>query len=335
MLSLENELIKAELRLNNGAEFVSFLHKPTDTDFLWHRPVALRSAPVQSIPRGIDEHTFNDRYLGGWQECFPNAGNPVDYKGARLPFHGELLTLDFSCRILTDTPEEVVVLLFAETMRMPFLLEKKLTLCSGSGVLKIEEKMTNLSDLSLNAVWGQHPAFGPPFVDDSCRIDFPPCRCTTERSEPWPESRIKYAVEFDWPMAPLKDGGTRDLSIIPGPESGITELVFLSGFTEGWYGITNRNAKVGFGLRWDSELYRHVWFWQVFGGFSEYPWFRRNYNFALEPFSSFPESGLLKAIENGTALEFGPNESKETTLLAVAYAGRERIKGISETGEVL
>ncbi|WP_319415325.1 DUF4432 family protein [Marispirochaeta aestuarii] len=335
MLSLENELIRVELRIDNGGEFSSFLYKPSDTDFLWHRPVAPRKAPVQSRPRGIDEHVFNDRYLGGWQECFPNGGTSVVYKNAQLPFHGELLSLDFSLKILRDTPDEVSVLLSVETLRMPFLLEKQLRLRSGSSVLEIKETMTNLSDQVLDTMWGQHPAFGPPFVDDSCHIDFPPCRCTTERSEPWPESKIHYAVEFDWPNAPLRDGGFRDLSVIPAPDARLTELVFLHGFNEGWYGVTNGNKKVGFGLRWDASLFPYLWFWQVFGGFSDYPWFRRNYNFALEPFSSFPESGLLKAIENGTALRFGPHETKETTILAVAYAGRERINRITETGEVL
>ena len=37
---LENELIRVELRIDNGGEFSSFLYKPSDTDFLWHRPVA-------------------------------------------------------------------------------------------------------------------------------------------------------------------------------------------------------------------------------------------------------------------------------------------------------
>ena len=69
-------------------------------------------------------------------------------------------------------------------------------------------------------MWGHHPAFGPPFLDASCRIDVPPCRATTERAEPWPDSGLRYAESFDWPAAPLKGGGTRDLSPVPDADCG-------------------------------------------------------------------------------------------------------------------
>ena len=62
-----------------------------------------------------------------------------------------------------------------------------------------------------------------------------------------------------------------------------------------------------------------------------YPWYGRNYNFALEPWTSYPDGGLLRAIENGSARRIGPLETIETRLLAVAYAGTERITGIDAT----
>ena len=42
-------------------------------------------------------------------------------------------------------------------------------------MLEIDERLTNLADEELDIMWGHHPAFGPPFLDDSCRIDVPPC----------------------------------------------------------------------------------------------------------------------------------------------------------------
>ena len=108
----------------------------------------------------------------------------------------------------------------------------------------------------------------------------------------------------------------------------------LSGVDEGWYGVTNGNRRVGFGLRWDASVFGHLWFWHVFGGLAGYPWYGRNYNFALEPWTSYPDGGLTGAIDNGSAMQLGPLEAVETRLLAVAYAGTDRIFGISETGEV-
>lgn len=334
-LALENEVIRVEVVLDKGADITSFLHKPTDTEFMWHRPGGLRSAPFESIPRGVDESVFVDNYEGGWQECFPNGGMSVSYKGAQLPFHGELITLPHSLEIIEDRPERVAVRLAAETIRTPFRLEKVLTLEAGSGVLTIDERLENLADEPMDVMWGHHPAVGPPFLDDSCRIDLPDCVGTTDRAAAIVGSELEFGREFTWPMAPRKDGGSRDLSIIPGPESKIADWVRLTGFEEGWYGITNGNRSVGFGLRWDASLFGHLWFWHVFGGLPGYPWYGRNYNFALEPWTSYPDGGLTRAIENGSARVIEPLQVVETRVLAVAYSGTDRIRGITETGDVV
>jgi hypothetical protein len=333
-LALENALVRVEVLADKGTDIVTFLHKPSDTDFMWHRAGGLRAAPLASTPRGVGEYVFVDGYEGGWQECFPNGGQSVIYKGAELPFHGELLTAPFDVEVLADSPEVVSVRLSFDTMRTPFRLEKTLTLRAEVAVLQIDERLTNLADEPLEVMWGHHPAFGPPFVDDSCRIDLPACRGTTERSGPWPGSELEFAVPFEWPMAPRRDGGWRDLSIIPGPDSRIADWVRLYDLAEGWYGVTNRRRRVGFGLRWNTALFPYLWFWHVFGGMPGYPWYGRNYNFALEPWTSYPDGGLLRAIENGSARRLGPREVVETRLLAVAYSGTERIVGIDESGAV-
>lgn len=334
MIALENTAVRVEVVIDKGSDIVSFLHKPSDTDFMWHRVGGLRPAPFASSPRGTDEYVFVDGYEGGWQECFPNGGQSVQYKGTVLPFHGELLTLPFDVEILEDAPDRVSVRLAVETMRTPFRLEKTLSLNADGGVLEIDERLINLASEPQDVMWGHHPAFGPPFVDETCRIDLPPCRGTTDRSEPWVGSELTFQAEFDWPIAPRLDGGTRDLSVILGPDSKVADWVRLFGFEEGWYGVTSGARRVGIGFRWDHELFSNLWYWHVFGGMPGYPWYGRNYNFALEPWTSYPDGGLSRAIENGSALRIGGNETVETQMLAVAFSGTERISGISEEGEV-
>ena len=288
------------------------------------------------MPRGVDEFVFNDGFEGGWPECFPNGGISVMYKGAQLPFHGELLTLPWEVYRHREPPGgSLRPPRRCETLRTPFLLEKTLTLRSGSAALEIDERLTNLAAEEMDVMWGQHPTFGPPFLDATCRIDVPPCRASTERMEPWKDGQLQFGASFDWPSAPLRDGGFRDLSIVPGPEARTADLVFLHGFEEGWYGITSGRRKVGFGLRWDPGVYPYLWFWHVWGGMPGYPWYGLNYDCALEPWSSWPDAGLNRAIENGSALKVGPNQILETRLVAVAYDGTDRISRISETGEIV
>jgi hypothetical protein len=90
---------------------------------------------------------------------------------------------------------------------------------------------------------------------------------------------------------------------------------------------------VGFGMAWDNDLFKYLWMWQVYGGHDDYPWYGRTYNCALEPFTGFPPSGVVNAIDNGTALFLKPESTIETELTAVAYEG-EGVKRVTRQGEV-
>jgi hypothetical protein len=65
-LFLENDLIRVGVLLDKGADIFQFLHKPTDTDFLWRSPTGLmrpdRFTPTKADPSGA----FLDSYHGGW-----------------------------------------------------------------------------------------------------------------------------------------------------------------------------------------------------------------------------------------------------------------------------
>lgn len=334
VLALENELLRVELLPDTGSDIVSFLHKPSDTDVLWRRAGGLKRAGADGRPAADDAQAFLDLYRGGWQECFPNGGSGVLHRGAPIPFHGELWSAAWDVHVEEDTPERVRVLLAVETPRTPFRVEKRLILESGRPVLTIEETITNLSRDPMEFMWGHHPAFGAPFVDATCRIDLPPCRGSTEREAPIPTSTLAFGATFDWPMAPLAAGGELDLRQVPGPDAGRSEWVSLSGMAEGWYGITSGARRVGFGLRWDVAVFPYLWFWQVWGGEPGHPWWGREYDFALEPWTSRPDSGLLEAIRNGTARTLAGGERLSTRLHAVMWQDRDGIAGIDADGEV-
>jgi len=334
-LALENECIRVEILVDKGSDIVSFLDKQTDTDFMWHSALGLRPAAAVARSATLDETNLCDAYEGGWQECLPNGGPGVMYKGARLPFHGEVMNLPWDVTVVVDTPEIVTVRLSVSTVRTPFRLEKELTLRRGQPVLEIIERLSNEAPEEAQLMWGHHPAFGPPFLDESCRIYVPASRASTRRAAPLPSSDLEFGADFEWPDAPLVAGGVRDLSQVPPASHGTSGWVCLSGFDEGWYGITNTARGVGFGLRWDATQFPYLWFWQVWGGMPGYPWYGRHYNCALEPWTSWPDNGLSDAIANGSAMRLGPLQSATTRLLAVAYHGSSEVRRISEDGEVL
>ena len=324
-IALENELLRVEVLADKGTDIVAFVHKPSDTDFMWRREVGLQPAGLGAEPRGADEFVFVDQYEGGWQECLPNGGASVRYKGAQLPFHGELLTRPFAVDVIEDRPEVVSVRLSVRTLRMPLVLEKTLTLRSGRAVLEIDERLTNLADEELDIMWGHHPAFGPPFLSPDCVVDVPAGKIAVHSFPEDPDKRFPHGSEFNWPEMTSVRGESIDGSIVPGPESRGSDELCLLDLREGWYALTNRKLEVGFALEWDLEMFPYVWFWQVFGGGSVYPWFGRMFSCALEPWSSYPLFGLEKCIANGTAKKLGPHESVSISLKAIAYTGAQRV----------
>ena len=109
-------------------------------------------------------------------------------------------------------------------------------------------------------------------------------------------------------------------------------MVFLEGITDGWYAVTNTRLRVGFAMRYPADLFKQLWYWQVYRGGRDYPWWSATYNIALEPCATLPV--LSQAAARGEALTLGAGESREFELLAISFEGLERVSGVSAEGVV-
>ena len=165
-LTLQNESLRITLLPGKGTDIIEFLYKPLDVDFMWLSYPGLR--PVRPCPGGAADSNGNflDHYPGGWQEIFPNFGDACQYKGASFGLHGEVSVLPWRYTILEDEPSCVSVLLWVRGVRSPFLIQKTLTLVSGS-VLMIKERLINESQEEMDCTWGHHPALGGSFLDET------------------------------------------------------------------------------------------------------------------------------------------------------------------------
>jgi hypothetical protein len=331
-VALENEKLRITIIADKGTDIYEFLYKPRDVDFMWRTRVGLRQRAhiLASSPRAAGPH--NDYYEGGWQELFPNCGNLSLHQDAEIGQHGEVLLLPWRYSITKDEPDEIEVRFDVRTIRTPFHLVKTVSLRRNEAVLRIRERVTNESGQGVDFTWGHHPAFGWPFVDETCRVDLPPCRIRTFEEYTPANSRLKAEQESDWPMAEGRDGAQVDLSHIPGPEVAAQDMVFLQGVRNGWYAINNTTKRVGFAMRYPAEVFKQLWYWQVYRGGRDYPWWSATYNIALEPCATLPI--LERAVERGEALRLGAGESREIELLAVAFEGLERVGDVSAEGEV-
>ncbi len=334
---LENEKLRVVVLVDKGSDIVEFRYKPLDLDFLYFAPGGIRN-PRSFTLSAPSTGPFLDYFSGGWNEVLPNGGPHVNYKGAELGQHGEISLIPWEYAVLEDHPHRVAVRLWVRPVRTPFFLEKTLSIEPGNAVLKIEERLVNEGGETLHFMWGQHIAFGRPFLEEGVVIDAPAGRFIVHESMAGYEPRrFQPGANGPWPAVPAPDGTPADASQVPAyGATQAQEMAYLTDLSAGWYAITNPTRQVGFGINFDPALFRYIWYWQQLGDVAQgYPWWGRTHTAALEPWTSYPTNGLKEAISNGTAMALQPGEEISTRLCAVAYEGNDRVTAINADGEVI
>jgi hypothetical protein len=331
-VTMENELLRVTILADKGSDIIEFLHKPTDTDFMWKSPMGVRN-PATFVPTTArPDGAFLDYYEGGWQECMPTGGNGGEHMGTVFGLHGEPSLMPWEYTIMEDTPQRIQVRFRVRTVRSPFYIEKVITLNRNSSALLFHERITNEADEPLDLVWGHHPAFGAPFLDESCVVDVqgsPTVRAVSLGEN----SRVQEGDGYRWPNVPAAKGGTVDISRIPPPEARSADMIFLHELEEGWYSITNTDRAVGFGMAFPKDVFQAIWFWQVFRGGMQHPWYGRTYNLALEPWTT-PYSTLDEAKSHNAHRVLQAGEMLDVHFAAVAHSGLRRVTRIHADGRV-
>ncbi|HEY6103435.1 MAG TPA: aldose 1-epimerase [bacterium] len=328
---LENEMLRAGVLVDKGADIFEFVYKPSDLDVLWQSPIPMRRPFVATS--ALPEGAFHDYFYGGWQEVLPSAGWAKDpYLGTFQGLHGEVSLLPFEAEVVEDTAERVSLRVRTRCYRSPLHLERVMSVERGRPALIIRERLTNAAPVEFAVMWGHHPSFGGPFLDDSCVVQTP---ARTVRVLAYhPNGLWEPADGYAFPQVKnRRTGQLQDITRVLAAETRSVDVVSFWDLSDGWYALTNRRRRVGFGMAWDRNLFRCLWMWQVYGGHTDYPWYGRTYNCALEPFTSWPPAGITNAVQNGTALLMQPHQEIETVLAAVAYEG-EGVTRIAQSGSV-
>ena len=277
---LENELLRVVVNASRGAMLPEMTYKPADLDVLFKNPCGLRPHDSYSVSSyGIDP--IRDHHPGGWYECFPSGSTAVKQQGAQIGFHGEIWGLPFEINSVSEDNNQCSVTMTAFTHRTPWKLVKTFSLKKNDPTLYLEETATNLGMTDLTVMWGQHPFFGAPFIDEHCIVEIAGSSFFDHNDNPMVRRR--------WPLT----GAGIDLSKVSAhkPISGNT--FFVTDLSEGKYRIVSPTWKLAFELCWDAAKFPYCWMFSMTNSKSA-PWWGRGYGIALEPFT-----GLPKAIEEG------------------------------------
>jgi hypothetical protein len=328
--TLENELLRITVAAEKGADIVEFLWKPLDLDVLWHSPLGLRNIGQLGTSSPLEEGNFRDFFAGGWYEMLPNGPAPCTHRGAHWGFHGEATLLPWEYKIDKDDQDEIQVTLVVRLVRIPILVTKTMTLRSRSGMLSIRETLTNESQETVQFLWGQHPTFGWPFLEEGCRIFLPSCVASV--GDPRQDGRLAQMQRIQWPIVPGRDGNNIDLSILPPPESKSHDFVRLEQLDDGWFAIVNPHRKLGWALCWDVRLFPVLGYWQLFRGAKDYPWYGMHYLAALEPANDLPS--IADAVKRKTAFELQGGATLNTTWEATAFDHLLEVNAVLPEGVV-
>lgn len=322
MIELRGPHLVARIDADRGAE-VRHLGRTDDENVLasgddWVAPLPA----ARSRTYGSDELDWLSGYRLGWQEMFPNAGDPCTVMDVPLPFHGEVSAARWEVLEAADTRA-----VLRTPTRLPLVLERTMTLAPDRAALLIEERVTNVSEQSVPCIWGHHPAFA---VTASSVLDIPARAVHAARL---PHTDLAADATGTWPNVQGVDGGTIDLRVPVLPRR-LERLSYLHDLRTGWAAIRDPDRALGAGIAWDLATFPHLWLWQDTGT-ARFPFYGRTRLTALEPNRAWPADGLAGAIERGQALWVPPGGTHETWITAVVFDATEHpLTGVGRDGSI-
>lgn len=320
---LENSLVRIVILVGKGGDILEFRDKRADVNVLYETDHEWRT-PNESFASPTGNNWF-DYYPGGWQDVLPFTQGET-HMGADYGLHGESCLIPWEVTGVEETKSQVTLELEAELTRYPFEVTKRISLEEDSSVMTVDESVTNTSEVPLEYMWVQHVALGKPLVAPGASIEVPAGNAVTFDSVS-ENSVIRENTNFDWPNVETKTGEQLDISRVP--EDRRHDVAYLTDLEDGWYGVTNDDIDLGFGLVFDKSLFECIWLWQAYGGFEVSPYFNRSWNLGVEPATGYPGWDFPNAAEeNGTVDTLQGGATVETSYKATTYRNESELMEI-------
>ena len=324
-LTLETDALSVVILVGKGADILSIVDRASGVDPLLRAPWGVRD-PRHGVPGDSSLVQWVQRYPGGWQELLPNFGPACTHDGIEHTMHGEAAVMPWRAEVVAEGDDAVEVVFEIELLLTPLRLERRVRLERGRRVIALRERLSNAGRTEVEFIWGHHPAHGGavPLARlpvgrgragarrrRNLRIPVPPARAGVE-------GRLGGSRSGTSSPSCRRHGARRDM------------VGYFLGFEQGWWAVTNREHRVGFGLAWDANVFPFTCFWHELRASEGFPWFGRGYALALEPVTSWPAAGIAEvARTTGTQRSLAPGHTVETEVWAVIYEadwGVERIE---------
>ncbi|MFZ4616992.1 MAG: hypothetical protein ACOYM2_12455 [Rectinemataceae bacterium] len=185
-------------------------------------------------------------HLAGDFPCSPSFGGDCVVDGVALPAHGWAASSEWTlARVgVEDGVAFARFTLVSPDARMPLEYVKDDLVFPGQDAYYSVMTIRNTGAKPILINVGRHNTLGAPFLQTGCRISLPADRFLTapHGTEFEATGRLRLGAEFtDLAHAPLAEGGTVDLSRVPGP-IGYTDFVtgaIPRNLALGWSAVAN------------------------------------------------------------------------------------------------
>jgi Domain of unknown function (DUF4432) len=276
---------------------------------------------------GNSAEAWLSHYLGGWQLILPNGGAAASVHGAEWGFHGEASQL----RWTVDSASAGLLEASVRLLRAPLRVRRRLEVHGAT--LRIVDTVLNESSHDIDVMWGHHPAFGSPFLDESCIVSCGASVITADDEAPG--TLLSAGSAHTWPTAVSAAGQELDLSMVPAARAGVAHLAYLSEFHAGFFAVTNPRLKLGVALRWPLTVFPCAWYWVEAGASAGFPWYGDHYTLAVEPATSWPARGMANLKDSGgDALTLAGSKEVQTEVEVTLFHDDRCVSAVGPGGAV-
>lgn len=214
--------------------------------------------------------------------CLDGFGSPSSQeRAAGLSFHGEARRQSFVTKAAASENGRQVLTLEADLPLAQERLTRTLEIREGENVLYVRSELQSHTAFDRPMSWAEHATIGSPFLEAGVTVvDAPVVKAQTRPYVEPQARRLAAARDFDWPMAPLREGGTVDIRSAPVKLGSVDHTAQLvdQGRNYTWVTAINPNKRLIVG-----------WIWRP----ADFPW--------LQNWESYPTSGkLARGLEFST-----------------------------------
>jgi hypothetical protein len=288
-VSLENADLRVTI-LHEGGHIAEIFDKHAAVNPLWTppwpsiEPSAYDGTRHPAYGDGVDARLLAG--IMGHNLCVDIFGGPsAEEAAAGLPVHGEASTVPYALELDGD---ELVA--DAHLPLADLRVERRLSLRHRS--LRIRESVENLGATDRPVGWTEHVTLGPPFLERGI-TEF---RVSATRSRVAETSfgtadYLATGADFDWPLAPGKDGRAVDLRVYTNAEtsSGYTAHLMDPAREEAFFLAFSPRAHLAFGCVWRRADFPWLGIWEENMSRAQAPWngqtLTRGMEFGVSPFA--------------------------------------------------